>query len=91
MPCDRFTLNDSGKAIVEEKIKLDCIELQGERYLADKKFLDGLKEYTLENLKGNPIYTVVGTNKENNWGLTAEIEDTGRLEKFLEEYSNQSQ
>ena len=96
MPCDKFKINSSGKVIIEkdektngitEKIELDILKLPGgKKYIVDKEYLRGLTEYSPETLKNTPIYVWVGANKEETQGITAEIDEIGRLEEFIEEY-----
>ena len=95
MPCDRFVINNNGKAIVEnvEDIgdlklsnkNLSILKLSDGNYLLNKESITKLRDYTKQDLEENPIYLVVGRNEERNKGIASRITDLERLNGIVKE------
>jgi hypothetical protein len=91
---DKFEISTSGKVNIDridgrKEKELDIIELSNKRYFVDKEYLRKLNEYSLKTLKDTPIYSLVGTNmNEENKGITIEIRELqklNRLEEFIKD------
>ncbi|MEK6832987.1 MAG: hypothetical protein AABY32_02975 [Nanoarchaeota archaeon] len=94
MPCDKFIIDKSGKAIIDGKIELDIVEFQSGRYFLDKKIvttnkiLAKLKNYTSDELKKDsayPIYVMVGHTADKKSGITTRITDSKTLNNIIKE------
>lgn len=99
MPCERFAIDDSGKAIITkddtgreviEKKQLDILTLPNEKfglrdeeYLLNMEFFRTLERYTPEDLQKNPIYGVVGWSAKKEMGLAAKITMPEELNKTI--------
>lgn len=75
---DHFVIYKPGKAIINNQIELDLIELPSGRYFLDKETLK-------QNSSDCPIYTLVGHTADGKSGITAIITDTKRLSKVIQE------
>jgi len=95
MPCDNFTINNNGKAIVENvedvgdlklsNKNLSILELSDGAYLLNKKSIIRLEDYTKQDLEKNPIYMVVGRNKERVKGIASRISNLEKLNEIVKE------
>ena len=95
MPCDNFTINNAGKAIVENiedvgdlklsNKNLSILELSDGNYLLDKESIIKLKDYTKQDLEENPIYLVVGQTTERDQGIASRVSDLEKLNGIVRE------
>lgn len=96
MPCEKFVINNFGKAVVltdefgkavgeENEKPLDALEFSNRKYLIDKDFFTTLKDYSQQNLQKTSIYRVVGWNKKCDKGLAAKITDSKELNEVVKE------
>ena len=89
MPCDNFTINNNGKAIVENvedvgdlklsNKNLSILKLSDGNYLLNKESIAKLRDYTKQDLEENPIYLVVGQTMERDKGIASRISDLEKL------------
>lgn len=95
MPCDNFTINNNKKAIVENvedvgdlklsNKNLSILKLSDGNYLLNKESISSLNNYTKQNLEENPVYLLVGRNKEGSFGLASRITDLEKLNGIVKE------
>jgi len=95
MPCDKFTINNNGKAIVENvedmgDLKLSnknliILKLSDGNYLLNKESIEKLRDYTEQDLEENPIYLVVGQTRERDKGIASRISDLEKLNGIVKE------
>jgi len=95
MPCDKFTIDKSGKISVENmdytnglkllNKNLTILRISTKGYLLNKESISSLNNYAEQNLEENPVYLLVGRNKEGSFGLASRITDLERLNRIVKE------
>ena len=91
---DKFVINDSGKAIINNKKEFDILKLPSGRYflnkevIATKEVLTKLKSYSPDEIKKDllyPIYKLIGITKDSKEGITTKITDKKALSTIIQE------
>ena len=95
MPCDKFTINKYGTIIIENindlgglkllNNNLTILKLSKSRYIMHKESIITLKQYIKQDLERDPIYLLVGINKEGDRGLASRITDLEILNGIVRE------
>ena len=97
MPCDYFTIDNKGKITIKEREKsgnlkvkkldnLKVLEVLDKKYFLNKKAIMNLKNYTEQNLKENPIYSVIGWYVgRKDQGITGQVTDLDILNAIVRE------
>lgn len=89
MPCDKFEMDESGKAIVYgEKLNLLGL-LKDKHYLVDDQFLKIIQNCSKQNSQDEIVYKVVSWTAERDQGLVSRVdnEDFEEVIKEIRSYS----
>ncbi len=94
MSWNHFVIDKTGKAIVDNEVEFDILELPSGRYflnkevITTKEVLTKLKNYTPKELKKDseyPIYVLVGHTQDGKSGITTRITDVKGLNTIIQE------